>query len=237
MKGMDRYHDSVFLNCPFDESYQPVFHSMIFAVHEAGFLARSALEVQDSGEVRITKIKRIIRECGHGIHDISRTEPDPETGLPRFNMPLELGLFLGAQEYGGRIQRQKRSLILDVDRFRFQRFCSDIAGQDIEAHAGDPGRAITAVRDWLASFRAGELFPGAAKVRSRYAKFFDDLPDLCGPLHLDPGNLMFLEIRTLIEEWTEDNPITGASGVPRTVTAPRSPVHSREHTEMTAPKR
>jgi hypothetical protein len=113
--GTGRYHDNVFLNCPFDEGYQPMFIAVIFAVHDAGFTARSALEVEDSGEVRIEKIKRTIRECRHGIHDISRADLDAVTQLARFNMPLELGLFLGAQEYGGRAQKQKRSLILDVD--------------------------------------------------------------------------------------------------------------------------
>jgi len=32
-------------------------------------------------------------------HDISRTELN-EHSLPRFNMPLELGLFLGASRFG-----------------------------------------------------------------------------------------------------------------------------------------
>jgi hypothetical protein len=205
--GTGRYDDNVFLNCPFDEEYQPMFSAVIFAVHDAGFMARSALEVEDSGEVRITRIKRIIGECRHGIHDISRAGVDAQTQLARFNMPLELGLFLGAQEYGGRAQKQKRSLILDVDRFRYQRFCSDIAGQDIKAHAADPERAITAVRDWLASFRPDVLLPGAAMVRSRYAKFVSDLPLLCAPLHLDPDNLLFVEARTMIEEWVDDNPV------------------------------
>lgn len=59
------------------------------------------METEDSGEERIRKIKRIIRECRYGIHDISRVELDAVHQLPRFNMPLELGLFLGAQEYGG----------------------------------------------------------------------------------------------------------------------------------------
>jgi hypothetical protein len=91
------YDRSVFINCPFDDRYRPLFHAIIFAVHDCGFLARCALELEDSGEERIRKIKRIIRECQYGVHDISRVQLDSGTGLPRFNMPLELGLFLGAQ--------------------------------------------------------------------------------------------------------------------------------------------
>src|SRR5215218_5102889 len=114
------YDRNVFINCPFDEWYQPILHAMIFTVHDCGFLARMALEVEDGGEVRITKIKRIIRECRYGVHDISRVEPDAGSGLPRFDVPLELGLFLGAREYGSREQKTKRSLILDAERYRYR---------------------------------------------------------------------------------------------------------------------
>lgn len=105
------YDRNVFLNCPFDEEYQPLFRAMVFTVEDCGFRARCALEAENSGEVRIDKINRIIRECRHGIHDISRTEPDPVNSLPRFNMPLELGLFRGAREFGSRVQQQKNCLI------------------------------------------------------------------------------------------------------------------------------
>ncbi|HET7464833.1 MAG TPA: hypothetical protein VFJ82_26555, partial [Longimicrobium sp.] len=84
------YDYSVFVNCPFDAEYLPIFRAVFFAVHDCGYLARCALEADDSGEVRIAKINQIIRECRHGIHDISRTELDDRENLPRFNMPLEL---------------------------------------------------------------------------------------------------------------------------------------------------
>jgi transcription initiation factor TFIIIB Brf1 subunit/transcription initiation factor TFIIB len=57
------------------------------------------LEVSDASQVRIEKIAGIIAACKFGIHDISRTELDPTTHLPRFNMPLELGLFLGREAF------------------------------------------------------------------------------------------------------------------------------------------
>ncbi len=93
------YENSVFLNCPFDLEYQEIFYSIIFAIQDCGFLARCALEINDSGMVRIEKIFRIIEGCKYGIHDISRTEISETYQLPRFNMPLELGLFLGAKRW------------------------------------------------------------------------------------------------------------------------------------------
>jgi len=58
-------------------------------------MPRCALEVQDSSENRLKKILRIIGECQFAIHDISRTDLDKKHQLPRFNMPFELGLFMG----------------------------------------------------------------------------------------------------------------------------------------------
>ena len=94
------YHDNVFINCPFDSAYKPLFDAIVFAVHDCGFVARCALEEGDASQVRIDKIYNIIEDCRYGIHDISRTELDEVSGLPRFNMPLELGIFLGAKRFG-----------------------------------------------------------------------------------------------------------------------------------------
>ena len=200
------YDYSVFINCPFDPEYQEIFRALVFTVHDCGFLARCALEVDDGGEVRIARIHRIIRECRHGIHDISRTELDRTENLPRFNMPLELGLYLGAREFGTGKQKLKRALILDVDRHRYQRFCSDIAGQDIKAHEGNAEKAIRAVRNWLATTLDGSvLLPSSAKMTERYREFLEELPKVCAPLHLDPGDLQFVELRTLVEEWVDQN--------------------------------
>jgi len=200
------YEESVFVNCPFDAEYQEIFRALVFTVHDCGLMARCALEVDDSGEVRITKLNRIIRECQFGIHDISRTELDPHEKLPRFNMPLELGLFLGAREFGTGKQKEKLSLILDTERYRYQKFCSDIAGQDIKAHEGTVDKAVRAVRNWLTTMLDGiYLLPSAGKMAERYRAFLAELPALCAPLHLDPDDLQFVELRTLVEEWVEEN--------------------------------
>lgn len=108
------YDDNVFLNVPFDNRYSELFRALVFAVHDCGFNARCALEADNSADVRVEKLYRIIRECRFGIHDISRTSLDRVSKLPRFNMPLELGLFLGAKAYGGPTQRSKSCLVLEA---------------------------------------------------------------------------------------------------------------------------
>ena len=203
------YDRSVFINCPFDRRYQPLFRATVFTIQQCGFLPRCALEVEDSGEERIRKIKRLIRECRYGIHDISRAQLDPTTGLARFNMPLEMGLFFGAQEYGRREQRRKRSLVLDTEPYRYQKFCSDIAGQDIRAHNDQSSRVIIAVRGMLATaLEDGEHPPGAAKIRERYAAFRAKLPSLCAALHLKPAEVQFVEYRSLVHSWLNRHPLS-----------------------------
>ena len=128
------YNDNVFINCPFDSVYKPLFDAIVFAVHDCGFVARCALEEGDASQVRIDKIYNIIENCRYGIHDISRTELDEVSRLPRFNMPLELGIFLGAKRFGVEDQKGKKCLVMDKERFRYQKFISDIAGQDIRGY-------------------------------------------------------------------------------------------------------
>lgn len=190
-----------FINCPFDRQYLNLFHGIIFAVHDCGFIARCAREINDTSQIRVSKIFQIISECRIGIHDISRTQLDQKSRLPRFNMPLELGMFLGAKEYGPRKQREKLCLVLDREPFRYQKFCSDIAGQDIGAHGGKVERAISEVRDFLRSARRGIMIPGGAKIARRYAAFQKELPLLCRRLGMKKSELIFNDFTTLVSEW------------------------------------
>ena len=196
-----RYGDSVFINCPFTPDYQELFHALVFAVADCGFIPRSALEKSDSGEARIDKLYRIIGECGYGLHDISVTDLDPDNRLPRFNMPLELGIFLGARKFGSRLQRTKGCLILDRERFRYQIFCSDLAGQDPKAHHGTAADAVRCVRNWLRAERVSVRLPSGERIWQRFRQFKADLP-----LLLEPDFLEFHDLTTVIEEWLRENP-------------------------------
>src|SRR5690606_8765700 len=151
--------------------------AVVFAIHDCGFVARCALEEDDSAQVRVEKLYGIIAECRLGIHDVSRTELDTTLELPRFNMPLELGLFLGARRYGSNRQRRKRCLVLDRERFRYQAYRSDLWGQDIKAHGDDPVKVIGAIRNWLSHFAPEDvMLPGGKKMAERYGLFLDELP-------------------------------------------------------------
>ncbi|HVR41198.1 MAG TPA: hypothetical protein VMU84_19040, partial [Thermoanaerobaculia bacterium] len=178
----------VFLNCPLDAEYRPLFEAIVFAVQDCGYVVKCALEFEDGSEIRIEKISRLIASCRLGIHDISRTELDIDTELPRFNMPFELGLFFGAKRFGRGIQKLKNCLILDTERYRYQKFISDIAGQDIAAHRRRPDEAIAVVRNWLSNLTPRSIaIPSGAVIEERYASFRIELPALCTQLHLRPN--------------------------------------------------
>lgn len=144
------FDQCVFINCPFDDDYLPLLRVLIFTVIQCGFRPRIATERADSGEARIKKILGLIFESRFSIHDISRIEPLKTGDLPRFNMPFELGIDFGCRESGGDSLKTKRCLILEEERFRYQKVLSDISGSDIKAHDGDPIRLVKAVRNWFA---------------------------------------------------------------------------------------
>jgi len=115
--------------------------------------------VSDSAENRLEKIARIVEECRYGVHDISAVCLDPGMKLPRFNMPFELGLYPGCRRYGGNRQRRKMCLVMDSDRYRYRASLSDVSGQDIRAHDGDPEKAVIEVRNWLSDSLNGKQLP------------------------------------------------------------------------------
>jgi hypothetical protein len=203
---MRPYEDSVFINIPFDRKYARLGDAIVFAVYDCGFVCRSALEIDDSGQARVDKILDIIQQSKFGIHDISRAGIDRKTRLARFNMPLELGFFLGAKRYGNERDREKSCLILDRSAFRYRSFCSDISGQDVRVHNDHPRDAIRAVRDWLSSHRADVVIPGGKAIFERYQQFRLQLRQQAREINLDYRELTFNDYTRLVAGWLAETP-------------------------------
>ncbi len=177
---------SVFINCPFDTEYRPLFQATCFTIAACGFVPRCALDESDSAIVRFDKILDLIAACEFSLHDVSRVELDRNSGLPRFNMPLELGADLGLRLKGPAAHRKRRILVLDAVAHRYDQTLSDISGMDIEAHGNDPTRLIKAVRDWLNAGRGeGRPLPGSAAITGDFAAFQTLVPDIIAQLRLD----------------------------------------------------
>ncbi len=199
------YANSVFINCPFTDDYEPMFRAIVFAVADCGFRPRCALEEIDGGEIRRQKIERLIEACKFGIHDLSNMELDPVSRLPRFNMPLELGLFLGARRFGDGREKDKRLIILDRDRFRCQKAISDISGQDVDCHDGDLLVAIRRIRDWLSTVSRRKPIPGAPHVIERYEDVESDYESICEILRFDRKAPTFNDLLETVSEWQKLN--------------------------------
>ena len=176
--------ENVFINCPFDEDYRPCFEALVFAVSVSGYKARCALEDADAATIRFEKLRRLISECPRTIHDLSRIELSKDA-LPRFNMPFELGLAMGAKHFGGARRRNNSALIMVRRDYVLSSYLSDLGGNDPIAHNGDPDQVISAVAGYLQSTPAGELLPGPKATVRRFGRFKDRLPALAKALQRD----------------------------------------------------
>ncbi|MEO6013818.1 MAG: hypothetical protein ABIQ30_09580 [Devosia sp.] len=193
----------VFINCPFDDDFAPIFRSLVFAVTRCGFRARCAREMDDGSETRIDKLYRIVDESRYGIHDLSRTELDPAHKLPRFNMPLELGIFLGAKRFGSGLQKLKRCLILDTEPFRYQKFISDIAGMDITPHAGKARDAAREVRNWLRTVSGRKTIPSTSALLASHDRFMAGLSEIAERAGLHADRIAYADFERLVIAWVK----------------------------------
>jgi hypothetical protein len=194
---------SVFINCPFDGGFRPILRAVAFTVISSSYYPRCALDATDSAEIRVSKIARMVGECDCGIHDLSRVEISA-AGVPRFNMLLELGLHLGARLFGAGRHRRKRALILEAEPHRYDAALSDISGQDIEVHDGNPCEAIRCVRNWLSEHRAPNEppLPGPAAMLADYHTFQVEVGALLAARRLDPlDGLTHSDFLFAVRDW------------------------------------
>ena len=189
---MTALNAQVFINCPFDREYFQCFEALAFTIAVAGYEPVCALQDDDFGDVRLSKLKSMIERCDRSVHDLSRTESSPQ-GLPRFNMPFELGMTIGALTYGGARQRRKRVLVMVKERYDMAKFLSDAAGQDPQAHDGSPARVITIVRNHLRHYYSPDgvlkALPGPQYLIALFSDFKRDLPKLAAAARLRPEEL------------------------------------------------
>jgi hypothetical protein len=163
------FSKSVFINCPFDNEFKPLFNALLFAILDCGFDPKFALQDVGAKESRLDKIQRMIKESRFSIHDLSRVQINTKSPLPRFNMPFELGLAWGAMQY---TPRQMRNLLVVVgEPYQDKRTLSDIAGIDSESHSNDAKILIAKTRKFLASNGSATVPIGASLIASRFDRF------------------------------------------------------------------
>lgn len=200
MASQPGYNDFIFVNCPFDDNYMPLLHAIVFTVYRCGFFPQCALGDDDSSTGRLDKIVNIIENCKYAIHDLSRTEINPSSGFPRFNMPFELGIFFGAKRFGNKAQRAKVALIFERTRFSYQQFISDLNGIDTKAHGNDIKIIIQNIRNWLRTSSRRVTIPGHNILIEEYKEFAARLPGIVTKAGLNIRDIPFNDFCQIVEE-------------------------------------
>ncbi len=171
---MDSRSSRVFINCPFDDEFKPIFDAIIFAIHDLGFEARHAL-IKDGDDLRLPRIAREISGSKYSIHDLSRVEITGKQKLPRFNMPFEAGIAFSLSHFADE-SKPHHLLLLDSKRYRYLATLSDAAGLDPKIHDANPEKAIENVRNFLSEKIKAPMLPGGEHVQKRYGLFLARLP-------------------------------------------------------------
>ena len=149
MNSNNDFSKNVFINCPFDEQYIPLLKSILFTIIYLGFTPRIALERSDSGEARINKIIDLIKASKFSIHDLSRIKSSKKSEYFRLNMSFELGVDIGCRIFKDGQAKDKKCLILEKEKYRYQKALSDLSNSDIKNHNNEPEEVIRQIRDWF----------------------------------------------------------------------------------------
>lgn len=193
---------NIFINAPFDDDYEPLFEALVFTILACGYNPRCALEEDDSGDIRLDKLERLIRQSARSIHDLSRIEVG-DNDLPRFNMPFELGLCLGLKRFG-RDRKDDAIKIMVREPYRLPAYLSDLAGNDPSAHKGQPDTIIKLTRDFLHETPDGTILQGPARYIAAYRAFNEKLPEIADAIDYDRSEISgFKAYRTFVHCATE----------------------------------
>ncbi|MDQ2949757.1 MAG: nucleotide-binding protein [Acidobacteriota bacterium] len=152
---MPSFERSVFLNYPYDKSFEPLLYAIVLTIVSRGFIPRSAREDEGQAELRMTRIARGLMTSKYSIHDLSRYRADASNQLPRFNMPLELGMAVGLYYERRRVTQpnaprddEPNWLALVPKNHVHQKYISDLAGFDLGPY-DSVWSVIVAVAAWL----------------------------------------------------------------------------------------
>lgn len=144
------FERSVFINCPFDNSYDSMLHTMIFTIVSLGYKPRLALESSDASVIRLETIMKLICQSRISIHDLSRIKPESDGEFSRMNMPFEFGLDFGCKKYTNEEGlKNKKFLVLGGKRYDYMKALSDISGIDIQYHNNEQTKLVSSIRHWF----------------------------------------------------------------------------------------
>jgi hypothetical protein len=122
------------------------------------------------------------------------------------NVPFELGIDYGCRLFGPGSLREKKSLVLEKDRFDYQKALSDLSGVDIKKHDNEPRLVVRALRDWFVETVGLRSVASASSVWYRFSDFASDFYDRRqrDGFSADDLNMMPIpEYIDFIDEWVD----------------------------------
>ncbi len=171
--------EAVFINCPFDADFAPLFEALVFAIVACKFEPRSALESANVSEPRMERITRAIFTSRYSIHDLSRCRGEGEERLARFNMPLELGIAMACRYLTRGAPHEHDWLLLVPEGHVYVKVVSDLAGFDPLKHDGSERTVVQSVMLWLTMRRGvSPSLPTPKSVLDALPKFRAELAQL-----------------------------------------------------------
>jgi len=127
--------NGVFLNVPYDAEFSNLYVAYIVGLYQLDLVPHIASEIP-GGDRRLSKIIQLIQSCRYSIHDLSRVELSlAPTAVPRFNMPLELGMTITWEDLNPDLHTW---FVWESEPYRLQRSASDLNGTDPYIHGGTP---------------------------------------------------------------------------------------------------
>lgn len=146
------FDNNVFINCPFDKyRIDVILKPILFCLISNGLNPQLALDVNDSGQLRIDKIVNLMKNSKYSIHDLSLLKVASTKEFARMNMPYELGIDYGLRLSGEGRFGEKRFLILGSKRYDYMKAVSDLNGFDIQNHENKTRKVFDCMHSWLGS--------------------------------------------------------------------------------------
>ncbi|MBI1354877.1 MAG: hypothetical protein GC160_11060 [Acidobacteria bacterium] len=149
------YEVSVFINCPFDDDFNPFLDAILLAAVACGLDPRSPDELGPwHPKPRLERIQDLMKASKYSIHDLSRLRGEGDDNFARMNMPFELGMARGLW-----LSDPARDMIVLTDTtYDLPVALSDLGGLDVLPYGSDPSLML---RRLVGQFA---FWPGATDI-------------------------------------------------------------------------
>ncbi len=90
------------------------------------------------------------------------------------NMPFELGIDYGYSRFN---KIEKKMLILERQRYDFQKAISDLSGVDVKCHNDEPEDVVRCIRNWMVEIDHSKAIDSPTQIWYRFTDFTSDFYD------------------------------------------------------------